>query len=181
MGEEYTGVKFECDVTGPISEAFNPHIEEYLAMDKKLQGHLSPKSNEGNMSMRVAEGFLIKAAGAPMTKLTKEEVSFVYAIDEEEHCVKAKGKLPSSESFMHHYIYKYYPDIMMVLHFHDDRLMEKAKHLHTIGPFPYGSHDLARDAAKAKPSVIRIIEHGFVVKARSPEELFSTLRALRSI
>ena len=181
MGEEYSGVKFATEVTGPISEAFNSQLEEYLEIDKKLRRYLSPKSNEGNMSMRAGGGFLVKAAGARMTKLTKEDISFVYTVDEEEYAVKSKGKIPSSESFMHHYIYKFYPDISIVLHFHDERLMKKAKHLPTVGPFPYGSHDLAREAAKAKASVIRIIEHGFVVKARNPEELFSTLTALRSL
>lgn len=116
-----------------------------------------------------------------MTKLNPEEVSFVYSVDEENYSIKAKGGTPSSESFLHHYIYKQYPEINLVLHFHDDYLMEKAKHLPTIGPYPYGSHDLAREAAKAKASVVRIIEHGFVAKARSPDELFSTLNALRSI
>jgi len=181
VGEEYTGVKFDCEVTGPISEIFNSQSEEYLAIDRKLKNYLSPKSNQGNLSMRAGGGFLIKEAGTQMAKLTKDDISFVYSVDEENYAVKAKGKLPSSEAFLHHYIYKLYPDITVVLHFHDNRLMEKAKHLPTIGPFPYGSHDLAREAAKAKASVIRIIEHGFVVKARSPEELFSTLTALRSV
>ena len=59
--------------------------------------------------------------------------------------------------------------------------MERAKHLPSVGPFPYGSHDLAREAAKAKASVVKIIEHGLVAKARNPQELFGTLTALRSI
>ncbi len=181
VSEGYTGVKFECELTGSISEALKPKIEEYLSLDKKLRGYLSPKNNEGNMSMRAGGGFLIKAAGAKMTGLSKEDVSFVYGVHEEDYSLKAKGKMPSSESFMHHYIYKYYPDINVVLHFHDNYLMKKAKHLPTIGPFPYGSHDLAREAAKAKASVLRIIEHGFVVKARSGHELLSTLTVLRSM
>jgi len=181
VGEEYTGPKFHSEVTGDLSEALFPQVDEYLAVDKKLKNYLSPKNNEGNLSMRTFGGFLIKGAGAHMTKLKPEEVSFVYSVDEEKYAAKAKGATPSSESFLHHYIYKEYPEINLVLHFHDDYLMEKARHLPTIGPYPYGSHDLARDAAKAKASVIRVIEHGFVVKARTPEELFNTLTALRSI
>ena len=181
MGEEYTGIKFDCEVTGPVGEALTPNVERYLELDRKLRNYISPKSNEGNMSIRAGGGFLIKGAGAEMTKLTPEQVSFVYAVDEEEYAVKAKGTTPSSEAFLHHYIYRNYPEITLILHFHDDHLMERAKHLPTIGPFPYGSHDLAREAAKEKGSVIRIIEHGFVVKARNSDELFSTLTALRSI
>ena len=180
MGEEYTGVKFECQLSGPL-EGMDAQVEEYISIDAKLKNYLSPKSNEGNMSMRAAGSFLIKAAGAPMTRLTNEDVSFVYDVSEEEYALKAKGKTPSSESFMHYYIYKFYPEINLVLHFHDEHLMEKAKHLPSVGPFPYGSHDLAREAAKAKAAVVKIIEHGFLAKARNSQELFSTLTALRSI
>jgi len=180
VGEEYTGVKFECTISGPL-EGMDAQVEGYLSIDSKLRNYISPKNNEGNMSMRAAGSFLIKSAGTPMTKLTNEDVSYVYDIDEEEYSLKAKGKTPSSESFMHYYIYKFYPEINFVLHFHDGHLMEKAKHLPSVGPFPYGSHDLAREAAKAKAAVVKIIEHGFVVKARSSQELFSTLTALRSI
>jgi hypothetical protein len=105
VGEEYTGVKFECELAGPL-EGLDAQIEQYLSIDNKLRAYLSPKSNEGNMSMRAGGSFLIKAAGARMTELTKEEVSFVYDLDEEEYSLKAKGKTPSSESFMHYYIYK---------------------------------------------------------------------------
>ncbi len=180
MGEEYTGVKFECKLFGPL-KGMDVQVEEYLSIDSKLKSYISPKNNEGNMSMRAAGSFLIKAAGSEMTRLSKEDVSFVYDIDEEEYSLKAKGKPPSSESFMHYYIYKFYPEINIVLHFHDEHLMEKAKHLPSIGPFPYGSHDLAIEAAKAKAAVVKIIEHGFVVKARSSQELFSTFTALRSL
>lgn len=68
-----------------------------------------------------------------------------------------------------------------MLRFRDPRLEEKATHLPLVGPFPPGSHDLAREAAKAKASVARVIEQGFVVKARNGGELFGTLNALRSI
>jgi hypothetical protein len=180
VGEGYGGIKFECELTGPLG-GLDAQVEEYLSIDAKLRNYLSPKSNEGNMSMRAAGSFLIKAAGAEMTRLTKEDVSFAYDIDEEEYALKAKGKTPSSESFMHYYIYKFYPEINIVLHFHDEHLMEKAKHLPSVGPFPYGSHDLAREAAKAKAAVVKIIEHGFLAKARNPQDLFSILRALRSI
>lgn len=180
MGEAYEGVKFECELTGPV-EGLDAQVEQYLSIDAKLRNYLSPRNNEGNMSMRAAGSFLIKAAGAEMTRLTKEDVSFVYDVDEEEYSLKAKGKTPSSESFLHYYIYKFYPEITLVLHFHDERLMEKATHLPSVGPFPYGSHDLAREAAKAKAAVTKIIEHGFVAKARNPQELFGTLTALRSV
>ncbi|MBD3398258.1 hypothetical protein GF412_03640 [Candidatus Micrarchaeota archaeon] len=180
MGEPYEGVKFECALTGP-PEGMDAQVGEYLSIDAKLRNYLSPRNNEGNMSMRAAGSFLIKAAGAPMTQLTGEDVSFVYDVSEEEYSLKSKGKTPSSESFLHYYIYKFYPEINIVLHFHDGHLMEKAKHLPSVGPFPCGSHDLAREAAKAKAAVVKIIEHGFLVKARNPQELFGTLTALRSV
>lgn len=176
--EEYSGIKFSCELRGPI-EGLSPQVDSYLSLDKKLDRYIpAPKGNEGNMSMRAGGGFLIKAAGARMMRLKKEDVSFVYSVDEEKHAVYARGKAPSSETFLHHFIYKAHPGISIILHFHDDSLLGRADNVPSIGPFPYGSLELAREAAKADSGVLRIAGHGFVVSAADEGELFGALSGL---
>lgn len=179
MGEGQTA-SFECEISGPV-EGMDAQIDSLLGLSRELLSHLSPKSSGGSISMRAAGSFLINAEGAKTTELMREELSFVYDVDEAEFALKAKGSPPSPDAFLHYYIYKSYPEINIVLHFMDPRLEEKAMHLPSVGPFARGSHDLAREAAKPKASVARIIEQGFVVKARNGAELLGTLNALRSI
>ena len=179
MGEGQTS-SFECALAGPI-EGMDAQVGSLLGLSRKLNSYLSPKSREGSISMRAAGSFLINAEGSGIVELLKEEVSFVYDLDEEEFSLKAKGSAPSPEASLHYYVYRFYPEINTVLHFRDARIEEKATHLPSVGPFPPGSHDLAREAAKIKASVARIVEQGILIKARNEAELFGTLNALRGL
>lgn len=171
--EGYEGVKFRYRFVE--KELPQDDVKRYLGLDARLREFLDPQENEGNMSMRLAEGFLVKRAGARMTELNKKDVSLV--LGEEKGEVVAAGTVPSSEARMHHEIYKAKPTAMIILHFHNDWLLEKFEGP-GIGPFPYGSLGLAEAAGKAAKShnVFKIREHGFVLIAKEEEELLQSMR-----
>lgn len=168
--EEYTGVKFETILEeGKIGD-----VSEFLELDKMLGRYLNPKENEGNMSLRIGTGFLIKKTGKRMTSLAENDVVFVKRI--EGRRVYAVGGTPSSESIMHYEIYKKRKDAGIVLHFHDDSLLGKLE-WKTVGPFSYGSRKLAEAVAGASEITdkIKIERHGFVVIAKDKDMLMKIL------
>lgn len=173
--EEYTGVKFRT----VIEEGAVGDVSEFLKIDKLLGKYLHPEENEGNMSLRVDGGFLIKIAGAGMTKLTEKDVVLVKKIESGK--VYAVGGTPSSESIMHYSIYNKRKDAGAILHFHDDELMQKID-WEAVGPFPYGSKELADAVADAseKNDKIKIAGHGLVIIARKKEELLGMLEEIYS-
>lgn len=171
--EEYEGVKFKSiEIYGEVLEK-----GRLLEVDKLLSKFLKTKGNEGNLSVRFEKGFLIKRAGSQMTKLKEEDVIFVKEIKEGK--VYASGGVPSSEAGMHYEIYKNRKDVKIILHFHDDRLLErKNKGYIEIEPCPYGTEELANAVAEAakKSEVIKIKKHGFVIVARSKVDLIKKIK-----
>lgn len=182
MGEKYTGIKFTCKISGKITVPPS-HIQEYLKIDSSLRKFLSPNKNEGNMSMRTKQGFIIKGAGEKMTELNERSLSHIIKVDESSFTLTAEGKTPSSESFLHHLIYKSQPKINLILHFHDDSLQDSIQKcrppglspLPQIPPLPYGSMELAMEAAKPKESIIMLQNHGFIIKAGDGKGLLKLL------
>jgi len=173
--ETYEGVKFRYRLVE--KELPKDDVKRYLELDARLKEFLDPQENEGNMSMRLAEGFLVKRAGAKMTELTENDVSLVVSVEEDE--VVAAGVVPSSEARMHHGIYKAEPTAKIILHFHNNRLLEKFEEP-TIGPFPYGTLELAEAAGKAAKShwMFKIREHGFVLIAKDKEEFLQSMKTI---
>lgn len=171
--EEYAGVKFGTRIEGGSVG----NVSAFLELDKALGEYLKPEENEGNMSMRTADGFLIKRAGVKMTLLRSEDVVLVKKI--EKNIVHAVGGTPSSESIMHDEIYRKRKDAGIILHFHDDKLLGKTG-WRKIGHFPYGSMELAEAVADAagKTDRIEIEGHGFVVIAKNGKELLGIIRSL---
>ncbi len=171
--EEYTGVKFET----VVDEGDAGDVSEFLEIDKLLGKYISPEENEGNMSMRVNDGFLVKKAGAGMTRLSENDVVLVKKIESGK--VHAVGGTPSSESIMHYEIYKRRKDADIILHFHDDELMEKVR-WEKVGPFPYGSMELAEAVGKTSENTdrIKIAGHGLIIIAKNKDELLKILEEI---
>jgi L-fuculose-phosphate aldolase len=194
--EKYTGVKFEV-------RALPGHVEGaggLLEADRLVARFVRTEGGDGNLSVRKGSGFLIKRTGAQMTKLREEDVVFVQKVDG--GTVHAIGGTPSSESRMHHAIYRARNDANVILHFHDDkRLAEKsgagmpgvwcsgaflgsssamATRWTEIGPFPYGTAELADAAGTASlgSDLIKIRKHGFVVIAKDLKGLAAALSTL---
>jgi ribulose-5-phosphate 4-epimerase/fuculose-1-phosphate aldolase len=173
--EKYRGVKFEM-----VEEQFPIDKKDrlkFLAVDKVLKKFLKTKKNEGNLSIKTKNGFLIKRAGGQMTKLTKNDVILVRKISGRK--VFCSGGMPSSESRMHYEIYKNTPAAKIILHFHRDELLGKLP-LARVGPFSYGSTALAKAAGRVskKYSLFEILRHGFVIVGKSKNEIFEVLKTI---
>jgi len=174
--EEYEGVKFKLVIgNGTVPKIY---IEEYLKLDKELSKFMQPNENDGNMSMKTGDGFLIKRAGEQMTMLGQEDVISVRKIDGD--LVYAIGGEPSSEAMMHNEIYRNSKDTNIILHFHDDKLLKKIKG-ENVKEFPYGTQELAIAVGKAatkKSKVILMKGHGLVIRANDSIELINMLKKL---
>jgi L-fuculose-phosphate aldolase len=167
--EEYKGVKF----TAVLSEG-NFDCSEMLEIDKHLTRFIKTMGNEGNFSIRKEIGFLIKRAGAKMTELTEGDIVYVKRVDE--NTVYAIGKTPSSESLMHHAIYSARKDVNVIFHFHDNELLKRKIDLE-VGPFDYGSPELAKSVSDAllKGDFVKVREHGFVLVGKDIADLFKKM------
>ena len=175
--EKYEGVKFRAmRADGEVPEQCTSRL---LSLDAGLKGLLSPSANEGNLSILCGNGFVIKGTGSRLTLLKKENLSYVAALNEKEFSVTYAGALPSSESFMHHLIYRSVP-ACAILHFHDDNLLSRNLRYPSVPKLPYGSRELAKEvSSKAKLSKIIVMDgHGFLLWAEKEEELLSLLKSI---
>jgi ribulose-5-phosphate 4-epimerase/fuculose-1-phosphate aldolase len=167
MTEEYKGIKFHVvAIKKTISEEA---IGELVETDHMLGEFLSPEANEGNLSMRYGNGFLIKKAGSRLTTLEASDVVFVEKVQGDR--VFATGEA-SSEAMMHYEIYCRRADAVMILHFHNDKFLDM-KFQYEVGPLPYGTKQLADAVAEAAvhTDLIKIERHGFVIIAKNKEKL----------
>lgn len=167
--EEYKGVKF----TAVLSEGMFD-CAEMLGIDRKLSEFIKTTGNEGNFSIRKNEGFLIKRAGAKMTTLTEADIVYVEKVDG--NTVYAIGKTPSSESLMHHAVYQTRKDVNVIFHFHDNDLLKKKTDFE-VGPFDYGSPELAKSVSEIllKGDFVKVKEHGFVLVGKDVKDLFNKM------
>jgi L-fuculose-phosphate aldolase len=123
----------------------------------------------GNLSFRSKEGFVITASGLK-DKEDLADVCFVYvkAYDEGSNTFFVEGQTkPSSESIMHHLIYKTCREVNAVFHGHNDNIVAYAEELGlpvTEKEYESGTVELAKEALKVlgdnKLLVLR--NHGFV-------------------
>ena len=176
MGE-YEGVKFTATmVPGEVPEECAEHL---LDIDGELRRHLSPISNEGNLSVLCGHGFVIKGAGSRLTLLKKENLSFVIGLNEKDFSVNAIGAEPSSESFMHHFIYRTVP-ASTILHFHHRELLQKRLSYPSVPPLEYGSLQLAQAVSMQarRGKIIVMQNHGFLIWAERDSELIPLLTSL---
>lgn len=165
--EKYIGVKFEVKT---VEKSIEPDaIAEFLKIDRMIGEIIDPKANEGNLSMRYNDGFLIKRTGTRLAHLHEEDVVFVEKVQDTK--VFSTGT-PSSESIMHYEVYTTRSDVEIILHFHDEELLKKQFEAE-VGPFPYGTKELATAVSESalNHDVIKIREHGFVILAKNKEEL----------
>lgn len=175
--EKYEGVKFRATrFPGGIPA---PCASALLRIDASLKGLLSPTANEGNISVLCKGGFLIKGTGSKLTQLSAKDLSLVLSINEKEFALTYSGALPSSESFLHHFVYRSVP-ASIILHFHDDSILSRKLPFPSIPKFPYGSMELAKAvSSKAKSGKIILMEgHGFLIWAEKEEEITPLLKSI---
>ncbi|MDD5022579.1 MAG: class II aldolase/adducin family protein [Candidatus ainarchaeum sp.] len=174
--EKYTGVKFKViEIKNSVA---NTDLERMLFIDKIIKGYVKVNKNEGNFSLRMENGFLIKKSGSRMTDLKKEDVVFVKKIEDEK--VYASGGTPSSESLMHNEIYNRRKDARIVLHFHEDKLLLKRFEFET-NEYEYGSIEIAKEVGELieKSWIVKIKNHGFVIIASDEKDLKEKLEKIK--
>lgn len=187
--EGYAGVKFRCELDEEdISEDNSIIVRELVGIGNEVGKRLDVKGSEGNLSARVENGFVIKAAGSRMGELEDDDFTLVYGADEERFSIFAKGtKEPSSESFMHYLIYERRKDVGGIIHVHHKGLLEHANGVgipKTRKALPYGTKELAEQVVKAleKGNGVAMKGHGIVVVGGSVSEarnhLFKFLSSL---
>jgi len=170
--EKYVGTKFET-IFLKNKVGFSVLNAKKLIYWAKIfsKNNLAPsyaKGSSGNLSFRSKKGFVITPTAMFFEKLKPKDLAVVENFDFGKNTVFVRGtKVPSSETPMHFLIYKKRKDVAVVLHFHDNLLLEKAKELKipcSEKEFPYGSIDLAKETAKllSRKNFACIKGHGFV-------------------
>ncbi|MFH2106654.1 MAG: class II aldolase/adducin family protein [Candidatus Micrarchaeota archaeon] len=172
------GVKFQ--IIHEDQKAEGTDVAKIVGISEKLSQFFDPKENEGNLSIRCSVGnsFVIKKTGSKLTNMKEEDVVLVTKIGGNE--VFANGT-PSSEARMHYEIYCKLNGVNIVLHFHDNKLMDnKGLKIEEIGPFEYGTSEVAEAATQSLKSTdfIKLRKHGFILVASNEKELFDRLGEL---
>jgi ribulose-5-phosphate 4-epimerase/fuculose-1-phosphate aldolase len=135
----------------------HPLLDELLKWCRtfQLQGLVpDPASGKkgGNLSFRVDGGFITTPSGKPLDRLTREDFVRVTELDEVSFRVHAVGRLPpTSEAFLHGYIYRERPETNAIFHGECALITENA---HALG-IPeterwqdYGTPALAHEVLK---------------------------------
>jgi len=131
----------------------------------------------GNLSFRSKDGFVITASGLK-DKEDLEDICFVYvkAYDEQGNTFFVEGQTkPSSESIMHHLIYKACGDVKAVFHGHNDTIIAHAEELKlpvTEKEYESGTVELAKEVLKVlgDHKMIVLRNHGFVSLGNTMKE-----------
>ncbi|MGW8194616.1 MAG: class II aldolase/adducin family protein [Desulforhopalus sp.] len=172
--ERYQGIKFlhrrvkttfSCDQLLPRLGHW-----AYLLSQLGLAPH-HPGGAFGNHSYRTGpQSFVITRAGmSPGEQICREDFCHVVDLEEDTGTFITEGAAPpSSESFLHHLIYRTQPGIKAILHGHCTLLIRHATSLAipvTAEFHPYGTRELAESARPLlKPFTHMFIlkDHGFV-------------------
>ncbi len=172
MPEKYAGTKFETIFLENKTNFSISKAKKLIDWAKIFsKNNLAPsyaKGSSGNLSFRSKKGFVITPTAMFFEKLKPKDLVEVENFDFRKKIAFAYGKkIPSSETPMHFLICKKRKDVNVVLHFHDNFLLEKAMELKipsTKKEFPYGSIELAEAIAKllVKEDFVCIKGHGFV-------------------
>jgi L-fuculose-phosphate aldolase len=183
MSEIYSGVKFKEVQIGidPLSHLFLPELIKWCTVfSEKAYAPPYPGGSSGNLSFRSISGenkFIITTSytklGVEMTE--RDFVEVVECIPEENTILYNGVKSPSSESFMHDYIYKNKPEINAVFHGHSDDIMNIARkkgYPQTLYEAPYGTLELAESIIDVigNYTIIIIKNHGFVTIGKTLDE-----------
>ncbi len=162
MPEGYEGVKFKT--------LFTAAEFSYRKEREALEGELAwMNSNNllhgipGNISVRVKGGLVITPTGKDLAEVKAEDMVLVTGVNESALMVKAVGRFPpSSEAMMHWLVYKGFPKVSAIVHFHDDRMLGDKRFVSTAEEHPYGTLELARAALKAlkKSTFVVLKGHG---------------------
>lgn len=174
----------------------NAKIEELKKWCGEFQKNgLTPKfegNYTGNLSFRSKKGFIITASGLKSKEnLSNESFVQVKSFDEESNTFFVEGKKrPSSESIMHHLIYKTCEEIDAVFHGHNDLIVANVKKLGLVvteKEYESGTAELANEVLKVlgEDKLVVLKNHGFVSVGKTMDEAgkaaLSTLKRSKEV
>jgi ribulose-5-phosphate 4-epimerase/fuculose-1-phosphate aldolase len=138
----------------------------------------------GNLSFSVepdvAQNFIITGTKLGLKDdLTNRSFAEVVRCDEREKIIYAHGREPSSEAFLHYFIYKERPDVNAIFHGHCGVILDAAQSLgipQTAKEEPFGTLALARAVQEILGNNTFLImnNHGFISLGRDMEEAGAT-------
>lgn len=126
------------------------------------------KSSGGNLSFRYKSGFIITASYSDIEKLRMVDFVFVKNTDLRKKIIYATGlRNPSSETMIHHAIYKTRNDINVIFHGHFNKLLQNYKKISLISTKKfanYGTINLVNSILEVleQNNFIILKEHGFI-------------------
>lgn len=106
----------------------------------------------GNLSFRSSPGFVITPTTFNFRDLKPEDLLKVIDCNSTTSSVTFLGShLPSSETFLHYFIYGMRPDVFSIFYVYDAEIVQRASQLavpQTAEEFPYGTLELASSVLK---------------------------------
>jgi hypothetical protein len=189
MAYDYLGVKFRTqmtDATPPDDPRIHALAEWCVAFDQYGLAPPYDGGSYGNLSFRIMPGdsaFIITASSSGLgDSIANDRFVTVDTIDLAGGIVYARGsRLPSSESMVHHAIYRTRPDINAIFHGHCDNISRNATTLSapiTHREAPYGTRELVEQVMRIlhRGPFIEMRNHGFLSTGKTIEE--AGMRAL---
>ena len=169
MAEEYIGVKFKTLFEGVKFELWDERADIVREIDN-LGSHRLLERNNGNISVKVEGGLVITPTGMDMSKVETRDMVLVTDFNDSDIVRVVGTSPPSSEARMHWMIYKAFPKVGAIVHFHDNRLFGKFSE--TSKEHPYGTLELAKDAIETlkKKNFIILKNHGPLVVGKDIKE-----------
>lgn len=171
--EKYIGIKFSVDtfIHKPIKR-YGRIRKELVKWSRILGDFTKTEGNEGNLSARIKNGFIITTANSILKFLTMDNLALVNKFDFKKYSlIKGMGlAYPSSETPLHFLIYKKRKDVNYIIHLHNLKLRKNIKI--TKKEFPYGTKELSREVVKTlgKEGIIIIKAHGILSVGRKIED-----------
>ena len=159
----------------------DPKLDELKVWSERFQRNgLTPVvegNYTGNLSFRSGEGFVITASGlSDKENLADDCFVYVKDYDQKTNTFYVEGtKKPSSESIMHHLIYRAFADVDAVFHGHSDLIVVYAEKLGlpvTGQEYESGTVELAEEVLKVADGhrVVVLKNHGFVALGKTMRE-----------
>lgn len=152
MSEAYQGVKFTAKKTGSFrpNNSEKEEINKLVGLKDVYMKYGWFDRNGGNFSFRATSGFIIKATGVWINKVTSAD--FVRVVNVQGAKVFYEGaQLPSSECRSHHMVYTTNPSVNYIFHAHALAVAEKPQvefQKCALPVFPYGTPELAAALAQ---------------------------------
>ncbi len=181
----YEGVKYRTIIESADLPS-DPRIEEIrkwcMVFHEKNLAPYYPGGTHGNMSFRLKPGedsFVITAARSSFAEYLSADSFFtITRVLPEEMAVYAYGALlrePSSETLLHHAIYKARPDVHTILHGHCESISRNSEKMGV----PTTKEFVESGTVKIVASVLEILDdhhfieirdHGFMAMAKTIDE-----------